>query len=405
MRARAVQRLELERSLHHSVEEHALLLHYQPTVDLADGRVTGVEALVRWQHPTLGLLRPDLFIPIAEDSELIVTVGTWVLNEACRQAAAWRRSIPGLEDFVMWVNVSGAQLSRMDVPAAVAAALDATGLEASGLGLEITETVFIDQTESMYATFAELRALGVMVAIDDFGTGFSSLGSLKRFRADVLKIDGSFVKGIEDDEEDIAIVAACIALAETLGLSTIAEAVETSGQRARLIAMGCEHAQGFLFCRPVPAEDAEAYLRGVRPMRRVTPIELPHAAGRPPLALVCDDEPSARGLYAAALESEGAEVKAVADAAACIDWAVKHRPDLALVDLRMPGRDGLSTINELRRRCPETRLVLMTADADSDRFRHGLDHGADACISKDALLARLGGLLAEAAPERPSGAA
>ena len=400
-RTAAVERLEMERALRRGVPNGELRLHYQPTVRLSDGAVVGVEALLRWQHPQLGLLPPASFIPLAEDSDLIVPLGEWVLQEACRQAAAWRKTAP-LEDFVMWVNVSGAQFTRMDVPAATARALVTAGLPPSALGLEITESVFIGDTDHFHRAFEALGHLGVSIAIDDFGTGFSSLGSLKRFSANVLKIDGSFVQGLGHDPEDTAIVATCIALADALGLTAIAEQVETADQRAQLAAMGCAYGQGYFFCTPLPADDAEAYLRqhAVSARLALDASETRATNGRAPLALVCDDEPSARRLYRAALESEGAEVAEAGDAASGVEWAVEHRPDLVLVDLRMPGKDGLWTIAELHRRCPDTRVVLMSADPDHEQFRRGLRLGADECVAKDDLLARLADLVvaASAAP-------
>jgi diguanylate cyclase (GGDEF)-like protein len=394
-RARAVERLEMERALHRGLREGEFRLYYQPTVRLSDGAVVGAEALLRWQHPELGLLAPASFITLAEDSDLIVSLGEWVLQQACQQAAAWRATIP-LEDFVIWVNVSGGQFARMDVPAAVASALAAASLPPSALGLEITESVFIGDTAHLQRAFEALADLGVFIAIDDFGTGFSSLSSLKRFPADVLKIDGYFVKGLGHDAEDTAIVETCVALADALGLAVIAEQVETADQRAVLADMGCQYGQGYYFCKPLVAPSAEAYLRQHVPQRAQTGPE-PKRSGRPPLALVCDDEPSIRHMYRVALESEGAQVKEALDAASGVEWAAEHQPDLALVDLRMPGKDGLWTIAELHRRCPATRLVLMSADRDHDRFRRGLHLGADECLVKDDVLMRLSQLVADAA--------
>jgi diguanylate cyclase (GGDEF)-like protein len=396
-RTRAVERLEMERALHRGLREGEFRLYYQPTVRLSDGAVVGVEALLRWQHPELGLLTPAAFIPLAEDSELIVSLGEWVLQEACQQAAAWRAAVP-LDEFVMWVNVSGAQFARMDVPGAVAAALASTGLDASSLGLEITESVFMGDTAHLHRAFDALSDLGVVIAIDDFGTGFSSLSSLKRFPADVLKIDGYFIQGLGHDPEDAAIVETCVALADALGLAVVAEQVETAEQRVILAAMGCEYGQGYYFCKPLLGPSAEAYLRqhgsAAGPAMAVAD---PKRSGRPPLALVCDDEASVRHMYRLALESEGAEVVEALDAASGVEWAVEHQPDLALVDLRMPGKDGLWTIAELHRRCPDTRLVLMSADPDHDRFRRGMNLGADECLAKDDVLARLSQLVADAA--------
>jgi EAL domain-containing protein (putative c-di-GMP-specific phosphodiesterase class I) len=259
MRVRAMEQAELERALWRSLKDRELRVHYQPVVRLADHAVVGLEALLRWQHPQLGLLSPDAFIDVAEQSDLIVGLGTWVLNEVCRQTRIWRDTIPGFGRCIVWMNVSAAQFGRMDVAAVTAAALEAHQLDAKALGLEITESVFVDNTTAVRSSLHDLQELGVSIAIDDFGTGFSSLGALKRLPAQVLKIDGTFINGT--DPKDSAIAAACIALAESLGLTAVAEAVETEEQRAKLIDMGYVLGQGFLFCRPVPPDHAEEFLR------------------------------------------------------------------------------------------------------------------------------------------------
>jgi EAL domain-containing protein (putative c-di-GMP-specific phosphodiesterase class I)/CheY-like chemotaxis protein len=362
---------------------------------LADEVVVGVEALLRWHHPSHGLLMPGAFIPVAEESDLIVEVGTYALQEACRQGRAWRQTtIAADEDFVIWVNVSGAQFSRMDVPATVAQILEANGLEPQSLGLEITESVFAGQTDALCVALTKLRSLGVRIAIDDFGTGFSSLGRLKDLPADVIKIDGSFVRGLGHAAQDSAIVAACVGLSDALGLTAVAECIETTEQFAALVAENCLFGQGYYFSAAVPAEDATRYIRqhnGKPSLKAISDDGSPLPSS--PVALVCDDEAAARLLYRSALESAGAEVETVACGAAAVEWAIEHQPDLALVDLRMPGQDGIWTITELRRRCPETRLVLMSADPDLERFGHGLASGADLCLGKDDVIPQLAELL------------
>jgi diguanylate cyclase (GGDEF)-like protein len=260
-RQASVDRAGLERDLRQAVNDKAIVLHYQPVVRLADGAVTGVEALARWPHPRLGWLGPSEFIPIAEESGLIADIGTLAIQEACRQAREWRNAFGPSDDFTVWVNVSGAQFRRMDVPAVVAAALRAHDLPPRSIGLEITESVFIDQTDSLAAGLRALGELGALIAIDDFGTGFSSLSRLKNLRADVIKIDGSFVSGLGHAREDSAIVAACVALANALGVAAVAECVETELQLSALTAEGCGYGQGFLFSRPLPAAEATEYLR------------------------------------------------------------------------------------------------------------------------------------------------
>jgi diguanylate cyclase (GGDEF)-like protein/PAS domain S-box-containing protein len=252
LRLRAIERLELEDGLRDAIAKDELVLHYQPEVALADGRVIGTEALLRWRHPVHGLIAPLRFIPIAEQSGLIVSIGAWVLREACEQAAAWRAD--GHEDFVMSVNLSPRQLSSPSIADTIADALADAGLPASALCLEITESAIMEDPESAQRILQGLKALGVQLAIDDFGVGYSSLSHLKYLLpVDLIKIDKSFIDGLLDSGESRAIVTAVIELATALGVQAVAEGVETPEQAEHLRAMGCQIAQGFHFARPLPA--------------------------------------------------------------------------------------------------------------------------------------------------------
>ncbi|WP_369068628.1 putative bifunctional diguanylate cyclase/phosphodiesterase [Kineococcus terrestris] len=251
-------RLELEADLEGAAARGELVLHHQPVVRLADGRTTGVEALVRWQHPRRGLLGPDRFIGAAERSGAIAEVGRWVLATACAQAAAWRAGPAGHPDLTVAVNLSVAQLAPGLVEE-VRAVLADTGLPATALVLEITETVFVQEGDTAREVLAALRALGVRIAVDDFGTGYSSLSYLRRLPVDVLKIDRSFVRAMGRDE-DTAVVRTVIGLAQALGLETVAEGVESAEEGALLRRLGCDQAQGYHWSRPVPAADLPAAL-------------------------------------------------------------------------------------------------------------------------------------------------
>ena len=253
MQARAERRRDLESDLAVALERDELVLHYQPQVSFETGAITGVEALVRWERPGHGLVPPDAFIPVAEETGMIVALGTWVLEEACRQAAAWNRELAASAPLTMAVNLSALQLDDRGLPALVADVLARTGLEPARLNLEITETVLMGDTQANIEILSALKAVGVTLSVDDFGTGYSSLSYLKRFPVDELKIDRSFVKGLPGDQDDAAIVAAVIGLGHALGLTVVAEGVETGEQRAVLAAAGCETAQGYLFSRPQPA--------------------------------------------------------------------------------------------------------------------------------------------------------
>jgi EAL domain-containing protein (putative c-di-GMP-specific phosphodiesterase class I) len=228
--------------------------------------VVGHEALVRWAHPTLGLIGPDRFISIAEDTGLIIPLGSWVLREACRQAKEFQTRDARWSRLSMSVNLSGAKLAQRDLVELIASALQDSELASELLQLEMTESVLMDDAPTTITVLESLKGLGVHLGVDDFGTGFSSLAYLRRFPVDVLKIDRSFVNGLGQDLEDSAVVAAIVSLADTLGLSTVAEGVETSLQQDCLVGLGCSRAQGFLFARPVDATATESALdRAARP--------------------------------------------------------------------------------------------------------------------------------------------
>jgi diguanylate cyclase (GGDEF)-like protein/PAS domain S-box-containing protein len=266
MLAKAAERLDFLTSLRRAVEQDELVLHYQPQVSLVDGRIVGVEALVRWQHPQLGLLGPDAFIALAEDSGMILPIGEWVLNRALADAAHWQRE----EDrpFTVSVNLSAVQFVQTDLAERVRRALLRAEFPPELLELEITESVAMASPEMAIATVDRLHTMGIRISIDDFGTGYSSLAYLKRFRIDELKIDRSFVTDLGKDPGDEAIVTAIIQVAKSLRCSTVAEGVETHAQEEFLRAHGCDIAQGFHLYRPMPAEDVQLLLD--QPVRETT---------------------------------------------------------------------------------------------------------------------------------------
>lgn len=256
---RASERLELELGLRRALERGELLLHYQPQYDLASGRIIGLEALLRWQHPTLGLVSPARFIPIAEDSGLIVPIGEGVLHEACRQSLAWQAA--GLPAVPIAVNLSAVQFRKPGLESLLRDILVSTSLPPHLLELELTESIVMSQAEETVAILGRLHELGVHLSIDDFGTGYSSLSYLKRFPVQKLKVDQSFVRDVVHDANDAAIVRGIVSLAHGLGLRVIAEGVETREQLDFLRGLGCEEAQGYYFSRPLPPAEIEALLR------------------------------------------------------------------------------------------------------------------------------------------------
>jgi diguanylate cyclase (GGDEF)-like protein/PAS domain S-box-containing protein len=254
-----VQRLEIEADLRVALERGELALHYQPTVHLVTGEITGFEALVRWHHPTRGMVVPLEFIGIAETTGLIVPLGRWVLAEACRQAVAWGAG--ATRRLKMAVNVSVRQFDQCDLAAMVAEVLAETGMPADQLCLEMTESVLLTDTDENLTQLLRLKALGVTLAMDDFGTGYSSLAYLRRFPMDTLKIDRSFVERLGGDTEDLALVRTIVRLGQSLGMATVAEGIEEEVQLTALREMGCDYAQGYLLSRPVPAAEAGRLLR------------------------------------------------------------------------------------------------------------------------------------------------
>jgi diguanylate cyclase (GGDEF)-like protein/PAS domain S-box-containing protein len=266
MTSDAARRVELERGLRHAIERHELVLYYQPIVELASGHVRGLEALVRWDHPQYGLLTPHQFVPLAEETGLITRIGGWVLLEACRETARWRREQPGRE-LTVHVNLSARELVERDVVQDVRAALAETRLDPSALVLEITEHVLMQQSAAVLDRLTALKILGVRLAIDDFGTGYSSLAYLQRFPIDILKIAKPFIEELGSGVDKAALARAIIGLGETLKLQTIAEGVERQEQVALLLEMGCLMGQGYQFAPPVAAVRMEEML-GVEGLRK-----------------------------------------------------------------------------------------------------------------------------------------
>jgi len=255
----ARERLELESRLRLALAQGHLQMYYQPQIDIATGRIQGAEALVRWNDPQEGLISPARFIPVAETSGVIGPLGEWVVREVCRQGQEWREA--GLPPLTLALNVSPRQFHLTDLAGCTAAALHASGFPAALLELEITESALAERTEEARQVLVRLRELGVRIAVDDFGTGYSSLAQLKRFPIDVLKIDQGFIRDIPQSEDDMAISAAIIAMGHSMGLSVLAEGVETEGQLAFLRERGCDTYQGYLCSRPMPANDFVALLR------------------------------------------------------------------------------------------------------------------------------------------------
>jgi diguanylate cyclase (GGDEF)-like protein len=258
MNNRTREMLDMQNALRAALDRDELVLHYQPKIDIATGRVSGIEALLRWAHPKRGLIPPAEFMPMLEETGLIVQAGEWVLRSICRQLSAWRRD--GTKAVPVAMNLSARQFLAPDLGQSIRAALEEHALDPELLEIEITESSIMADTEEAIRTLEYLQVLGVRIAIDDFGTGYSSLGYLKRFPLRALKIDRTFVRDITTDADDATITQAVVSMAHSLNLKVIAEGVESSAQLAFLMRYGCDEVQGYLFSRPIPADECLAFI-------------------------------------------------------------------------------------------------------------------------------------------------
>jgi len=258
MSNKALERLSLETDLRYALERQEYKLVYQPQLDQGSGKIIGCEALLRWNHPKIGMVAPDDFIPVLEDTGLIEAVGEWVLTESCKQAKIWQEKYNN--DLRISVNLSARQFRSTELVIKIADCLEHTQLPVHTLELEITESVLINNTDTIRVTMQELDGLGLRIALDDFGTGYSSLSYLKQFPIDTIKIDRSFVRDITTDEDDAAIVCAIIAIAKSLKMDLVAEGVETDQQLDFVADKGCNVIQGYLFSKPLAVEEMEKLL-------------------------------------------------------------------------------------------------------------------------------------------------
>ena len=382
MHSISISRLEMVADLRRAVEEDQFLVVYQPKVALSDGQVTGFEALVRWLHPVRGVVQPSDFIPLAENVGLIGAIGELVLRKACIQLAAWH-AVKRTHSITMAVNLSARQVMDMDITVTVAAVLADTGIPPGSLELEITVTAIMDDVNAVVPVLRALRDLGVSLSIDDFGTGYSSLTYLKEFPVGCLKIDRGFVAGLGRNEQDAALVSVVIAVAKALGMTSVAEGVETFEQLIELERLGCDYAQGFFLGRPEAPELASAFIGQVIPTRKVE------------LVLVCDDDAMHRLLSRMAFEQAGATVAEEVDGTHGVERARTLQPDLIVLDLEMPNLDGMSALPMFRAACPQATIIIVSATTDNEVVDTGLHTGAVACFDKGGFVARIPALIAE----------
>ncbi len=359
MNQRAMETMEIESALRLALEREEFTLYYQPKVDLASGRISGCEALVRWMHPLRGMVPPSDFIPLAEETGLIVPIGTWVLREACRQLRAWQRA--GLPDTGVAVNLSARQFRRDDLPQLVRDVLAETGLDPRLLELEVTESMVMADHAKVVAVMEELTGIGVRLSLDDFGTGYSSFAHLSHFPINHLKIDRSFIRQIVTDPGSATIATSIIAMAHRMRLKAIAEGVETEAQLAYLRKHGCDEIQGYLFSPPVPAETFADLLREGLSM----PEDDRLMCGDPCL-LIVDDDPRVLDDLQRELSRQGYRALSVRHACEALEILARDRVQAVLSGLHMQRMSGSDFLGRVKILHPETVRILLSAQGESE---------------------------------------
>ena len=370
MQAMILARVDLVTELGQAMAENQFLLHYQPKVSCVSGRVTGFEALLRWQHPLRGLVLPDEFIPALEETGLIVPVGAWVMASACAQAKRWQDE--GLGTPTIAVNVSGRQIYVGDLCATVRAALAASGLSPACLELELTESQLMQDAEAIIHLLGQLKEIGVLVSVDDFGTGYSSLAYLKRFPIDSLKVDRAFVRDIIADPNDVSITRAIITLAHSLKLKVVAEGVETEGQLGLLIANHCDEIQGYYFSRPLPAAEATTLLASGRSLDSQMMASLVKTR----TLLLVDDEENILSALKRLLRRDGYQILTAAGAEAGLEVLARHPVDVIVSDQRMPGMSGVEFLRRVKTLHPETVRLVLSGYTDLQAVTDAINEGA-----------------------------
>ncbi|MYM68174.1 EAL domain-containing protein [Pseudoduganella sp. FT55W] len=370
MNAQSLARLDLENALRRAIENEEFVLHFQPKVHIDSGRISGAEVLIRWQRPGHGMVSPALFIPLLEETGLIVRVGTWVIHEACRKIAYWGKTNAGAVH--LSVNVSGIQFFVGGLEEEVLRAIREHGIAPELLELELTESSLMSNAEETITVLQNLKALGIQISIDDFGTGYSSLAYLKRFPIDKLKIDIAFVREVTSNPDDAAIVLAIINMAHSLKLNVIAEGVEKDAQLSYLRRHGCDEMQGYYFSRPLPADDFEAMLREGRRMQ--APVD--ESMVEQQTLLIVDDDAFMLDVLTDFLSQDGYRILTAQTAAEGFDILARHRVQVILCDQCMPLMSGTEFMERVKNLAPDTFRIMLSAYADLTPIMAAINHGA-----------------------------
>jgi len=358
MNTRALAVLGMENSMRRALDRGEYLLHYQPKVGIANGEITGLEALIRWRHPERGLVSPGEFMPVLEETGLIVPVGQWVLNAVCEQIKAWESA--GVQPVPVAVNLSARQFTSKDLGETIKRTLEEHQIDPGLIELEITESSLMVNTEEAVRTLEYLSGLGVSLSIDDFGTGYSSLSYLKRFPLDSLKIDRSFIRDVTTDGDDATITRAVISMAHSLGLKVVAEGVENERQLAFLTEYGCDQIQGYFFTRPLPADDCGVWLREMRRLQQVSPG---HPMDTPVILLVNNDGAALTDLRQS-LTKDGYRIFVAYNAHEAFEQLGTQRVDMVIADQNMPGMSGTELLEHIKALFPDTVRIITSAYPD-----------------------------------------
>jgi predicted signal transduction protein with EAL and GGDEF domain len=368
MDADAAQRLRLESDLRRAFENQELCLHYQPQINLANGRICGYEALLRWTHAELGQISPAQFIPLAEEIGLINQIGAWVINLACRQNKAWVDV--GFPLLPMAVNVSARQFQQSDLVAIVTHALAESGLPGAGLELEITESAFLDDIVKTVFVLDQIKTLGVLLALDDFGTGYSSLAHLSSLPFDKIKIDQSFIRDITSNPVNAAIVNATIAMGRSLNMTVLAEGVENEAQLQFLRNRQCEAMQGWLFSKALPAGEIESL------MKSGNLLKVGAGGTAAETLLILDDEPNILNALRRLLRRENYEILTASTPANAFDLLARHRIQVIISDQRMPEMSGTEFLSRVKQLYPETVRIVLSGYTDVESLTDAINRGA-----------------------------